>query len=211
MTKVGMRGTKDRVERVKLRKTGQWSTVSSDLLFLASKLYKLSEKEAQASKDGRGSKMVFAGIPLLLSSITSLIIECESIVVVTAPAVEPLEPLPRVLSTRYGLSGELLKDFECLCEVRNEIVHPVPLPPGTSDNWPEYLRRVKNKKITIEHPDQNVHYTFFAQMASHDLFAWSVFVTYHAYQAIIHSFPERGGLLQFFLTNFANFAPDGHR
>ena len=62
----------------------------------------------------------------------------------TAPAVEPLEPLPEVLSTRYGLSGELLTDFECLCEIRNEIVHPVPLPPGPSDNWPEYLRRVKN-------------------------------------------------------------------
>jgi hypothetical protein len=211
MTKGGMRGTKDRVERVKQRKTGQWSTVSSDLLFLASRLYQLSEKEAQASKDGRSSKMVFAGIPLLLSSITSLIIECESIGVVMAPSVEPLEPLSNVLSTRYGLSGESLKDFECLCEIWNEIVHPVPLPPGTSDNWPEYLRRVKNKKITIEHPEPNVHYTFFAQMASHDLFAWSVFVTYHAYEAVIHSFPDRGGLLQFFLTTFANFAPEGHR
>ena len=206
-----MGGTKDRVERVKQRKIGQWSTVSSDLLFLASRLYKLSEKEALASKDGKSSKMVFAGIPLLLSSLTSLIIECESIGVVTAPVVEPLEPLPEVLSTWYGLSGELLKEFECLCEIRNEIVHPVPLPTGTSDNWPEYLRRVKNKKITIEHPEPNVHYTFFAQMASHDLFAWSVFVTYHAYEAVIHSFPDHGGLLQLFLTSFANFAPDGHR
>jgi hypothetical protein len=111
MTKGGMRGTKDRVERVKQRKSGQWSTVSSDLLFLASRLYKLSEKEAQTSKDGRSSKMVLAGIPLLLSSLTSLIIECESI-------------------------GD---------------------------------------------------------------------------EAVIHSFPDRGGLLQFFLTTFANFAPEGHR
>jgi len=199
------------VERVKKRKSGQWSSVSSDLLFLATRLFKLSEQEARASKDGKSSKMVFAGIPILLSSLYSLIIECESIGVLTSPAVEPLESLPKVLSTRYGLSGELLKDFECLCEIRNEIVHPVPLPLGSSDNWPEYLRRVKNKKITIEHPDQNVHYTFFAQMASHDLFAWSIFVTYHAYQAVIQSFPERGGLLQLFLTTFANFAPDGHR
>jgi hypothetical protein len=209
MKKGGMRGTKDRLDRVKQRKTGQWSTVSSDLLFLASRIYKLSEKEAQASKDGKSSKMVFAGIPLLLSSLTSLIIECESIGVLTAPAVEPLEPLPEVLSTRYGISGELLKDFECLCEIRNEIVHPVPLPTGSSDNWPEYLRRVKNMKITIEHPEPNVHYTFFAQMASHDLFSWSLYVTYRAYQAVIHSFPDRGGLLQFFLTTFSNFAPGG--
>ena len=64
MTKGGMQGTKDRAERVKQRKTGLWSTASSDLLFLASRLYKLSEKEAQASKDGKSSKMIFAGIPL---------------------------------------------------------------------------------------------------------------------------------------------------
>src|SRR6202030_3751888 len=105
MAKRGMQGTKDRVDRVKQRKSGQWASVSPDFLFLASRLYKLSEKEAQASKDGRSSKMVFAGIPLLLSSLTALILECESIGVVTAPNVEPLEPLPSVLSTRYGLTG----------------------------------------------------------------------------------------------------------
>jgi hypothetical protein len=211
MTDGGMGGTKDRVDRIKQRKSGQWASVSPDFLFLASQLYKLSEKEADASKDGRTSKMVFAGIPLLLSSLTALILECESIGVVTAPNVEPLESLPKTLSTKYGLSGEMLKEFECLYEIRNEIVHPVPLPPGTNDNWPEYLRRVKKRKITVEHPEPNAHYTFFAQMASHDVFAWAVFVTYHAYQAVIDSYPDRGGLLQLFLTNFANFAPDRHR
>jgi len=45
--------------------------------------------------------MVFAGIPLLLLSLTSLIIECENIGVVTAPAVEPLEPLPDVSVANY--------------------------------------------------------------------------------------------------------------
>jgi hypothetical protein len=64
MKKGGMRGTKDRVGRVKQRKTGQWSTVSSDLLFLASRIYS-SEKEAQASEDGKSSKMV---LPVYRSS-----------------------------------------------------------------------------------------------------------------------------------------------
>jgi hypothetical protein len=209
MAKRGMQGTKDRVDRVKQRRTGQWSSVSSDLLYLASRLYRLSEKEANASIDRRTSKMVFAGIPLLLSSLTSLIIECESIGVLTAPAVEPLAPLPKVLSEKYGLSGELLKDFDCLCEIRNEIVHPVPLPTGTNDNWPEYLRRVKDKRVGVEHPEPNTHYTFFAQMASHDLFAWAVLVTRGAYEAVIRSFPDRGGLFQLFLTTFANFASAG--
>lgn len=209
MAKRGIEGTKDRVDRVKQRKSGQWSSVSSDLLYLAARLYQLSEKEANASIDKRTSKMVFAGIPLLLSSLTSLIIECESIGVLTAPAVEPLAPLPKVLSEKYGLSGELLKDFECLCEIRNEIVHPVPLPTGSNDNWPEYLRRVKDKRVAVEHPEPGTHYTFFAQMASHDLFAWAVCVTRAAYETVIYSLPDRGGPLQLFLTTFANFAPTG--
>lgn len=208
MSNGGIGGTKDRVERVKQRKAGQWSSVSSDLLYLASRLYRLSENDAKSSIDGRTSKMVFAGIPLLLSSLTSLITECESIGVLTAPAVEPLVPLPTVLGERYGLSGELLKDFECLCEIRNEIVHPVPLPTGTKDDWPEYLRRVKDKRVAIENPKPDTNYTFFAQMASHDLFTWAVYVTHAAYKAVIYSFPEQGGVLQLFLTTFANFAPD---
>lgn len=211
MPRSGMGGTKDRRDRLEQRKSGQWSTVSSDLLYLASRLYRLSEKEANVSLDGRTSKMVFAGIPLLLSSVSSLIIECESIGVVTPPPVDLSHPLPKVLSERYSMSGEVLKDFECLCEIRNEIVHPVPLPTGTKDNWPDYLRRVKDKRVAVEHPEPNTHYTFFAQMASHDLFTWGLHVTHHAYRAVIHSFPERGGLLQLFLTSFANFAPDQPR
>ncbi len=211
MTKGGIQGTKDRVDRVKQRKSGQWSTISSDLLYLAARLYKLGEQEARSSIGGKTSKMDFAAIPLLLSSLYALIIECESIGVLTPPAVEPLESLPKVLSTRYGLSGELLKDFECLCEIRNEIVHPVPLPTGTHDNWPEYLRRVKDKKLLIEHSDPNTHFTFFGQLASQELFAWAVWVTHEAYKAVIRSVPDRGMLLQFFLTTFGNFAPDQPR
>jgi hypothetical protein len=210
MTNSEMGGRKDRTDRLKQRKQGQWSTISSDLLYLASNLYKLSEKEASASIDGRTSKVVFAGIPLLLTSLSSLIIECESIGVVTPPTVDLSQPLPKLLSEKYRMSGELLKDFESLCEIRNEIVHPVPLPTGTNDNWPEYLRRVKDKRVAVEHPEPDTHYTFFAQMASHDLFAWAVVITREAYKAVIHSYPDRGGLLQFFLTTFANFAPPKH-
>jgi hypothetical protein len=208
MTNGGMGGTRDRRDRIEQRKQGQWSTVSSDLLFLASRLYKLSEKEATASADGRTSNMVFAGIPLLLTSLSSLIIECESIGVVTPPAVDLSQPLPKLLSERYGMSGELLEEFKCLCEVRNEIIHPVPLPTGTNDNWPDYLRRVKDKRVAVEHPEPGAHYTFFAQMASHDLFAWAIWVTRGAYETVIYSFPNNGGLFQFLLTTFANFAPD---
>jgi hypothetical protein len=210
MAKGGIGGTKDRKERLEQRKSGQWSTVSSDLLYLVSRLYKLSEKEADTSPGKRSSKMVFAGIPLLLSSLSSLIIECENIGTVTPAALDMSQPLPKLLSERYLMSGKLLKDFECLCEIRNEIVHPVPLPTGTNDNWPNYLRRVKDKRVAIEHPEPDTHYTFFAQMASHDLFAWAVVITREAYKTVIHSYPGQGGLFQLFLTTFANFAPAAH-
>jgi hypothetical protein len=204
MTSTGIGGRKDRAERLKQRKPGQWTTVSSDLLYLASKLYKQSEKDVRTAKDGRTSKMVFAGIPLLLTSLSALIIECESIGVPTPPTLDPLQPLPKLLSERYHMSGELLKDFECLCEIRNEIVHPVVLPTGSKDNWPEYLRRVKNKRVLVEHPNPGSHYT----MASHDLFAWAVAITREAYKAVIYSYPNDGRLIEIFLATFASFASD---
>jgi hypothetical protein len=208
MSKTGIGGTKDRTDRVKQRRSGQWATISPDLLYLASKLYKLSEQEAESSRDGNTSKMVFAGIPLLISSIYALIVECESMGVLTAPNVDPMRSLPEVLGAKYGLSGEALKDFECLYEIRNEMVHPVPLPTGTSDNWPEYLRRIKNKKLLVSHPDADTNSVFFAQLASHNLFAWAVYVTYRAYHAVVNTIPDRGMLLEFFMTTFANFAPE---
>ena len=203
MSNGGMGGTKDRADRLKHRKPGQWSSVSSDFLYLASKLYKLSEKEVSTSIEGGTSKMVFAGIPVLLSSLSALIIECEHIGVLTPPELDMKQPLPQLLKQRYGMSGELLKDFECLCEIRNEIVHPVPLPTGTKDGWPEYLRRVKDKLIAVEQPGG-----LFAQLASHDLFTWALMVTQAAHKVVIYSFPHHGEMLQFFLTTFANFAPD---
>lgn len=54
-----MGGRKDITDRLTKRKQGQWSTVSSDLLYLASMLYRLSEKEVSTSIEGGTSKMVF--------------------------------------------------------------------------------------------------------------------------------------------------------
>jgi hypothetical protein len=51
--------------------------------------------------------------------------------------------LPSLTETRYGVSGGLLEELRDLIEIRNEIMHPVPLPVGTAANSPDYLRRVK--------------------------------------------------------------------
>jgi hypothetical protein len=72
----------------------------------------------------------------------------------------------------------------------------------------EYLRRVKDKKLPIEHSDPSTHFSLFGQLASQELFAWAVRVTWEAYRAVIRSQPERQPLLKSFLAGFANFAPN---
>ena len=52
MSQDGIGGTKDRIARIEQRWSGPRSTVSSDFLFLASKLYKLSEQEAKGGWPG---------------------------------------------------------------------------------------------------------------------------------------------------------------
>lgn len=207
----GIGGTKDRAARIGEWRSGPWSTVSSDFLHLASRLYKISEEEARSSPGGNSSKMVFAGIPLLVSSIHALIIECESIGVIGPRDIGQIWDLPKVLHTKYGVVGEGLKDVQCLWEIRNELSHPVSLPTGTPDNWPAYLRKIKERKLLDGDADPAAKPLFFAQMASHELFAWAVCVTYGVYQAVIKSIPERGMLLGLFLTGFGDFLPEKRR
>lgn len=103
-----------------------------------------------------------------------------------------------LLETRYGVTGELLEQFSDLVEIRNEIIHPVPLPPGTSDNWPDYLRRVKQMGILSTTGDPNLDYMMFAQIASHKLFEWAIKTTMQAYKGIINSDSAKAPSFQHF-------------
>jgi hypothetical protein len=85
-------------------------------------------------------------------------------------------PLAMLMEPRYGISASVLEDFRDLIEIRNEIIHPAPLPAGTPDNWPSYLMYVKQKGLLSSTGDPNADYIMLSQIA-HRLFGWSVEVT----------------------------------
>jgi hypothetical protein len=99
----------------------------------------------------------------------------------------------------------VLEDLQDLVELRNEILHPVPLPTGTPDNWPNYLRRVKQKGLLSSTGVPNADYIMLSQIASHRLFVWAAEVTKGLYSAIINSNPSKTPAFQLFLDNFDIF------
>jgi hypothetical protein len=196
---MGRGGTRDRQRRLTDRKPGQWASRSQDFLFVASKLYALSSREAKRSANGNWSGYVYAGIPLLVAAIHAFIVEYENMFR-PGSGVQQICALDAILQRRYGVSGSLLEDFKDLYEIRNELTHPVHLPPGTPDNWPDYLRRVKGLGLlNTTGPDRD--YDLLGQVASHRLFRWAIGVTKRVFGGIVSSDPERAPQFQDLLSN----------
>lgn len=174
--------------------------MSQDLLHLAAQLFRLSKEESNTRTDKNTSRFVYAGIPLLLAAAHSFAIEYEGMLnLETLPAELSTDPLAKLMETRYGLSGRPLADLRDLIEIRNEIIHPIPLPAGTTDNWPDYLRHIKQKGLLSSTGDPKADYIMLAQIASHRLFEWAVEVTRVLYGAIVNSSLTKAQLFQNFL------------
>lgn len=201
-------GKQDRDERLRTPKSGAWGTHHSHMIWLTRQLYGHSRSEA-SSTGGNATLYPFAGIPLLVSALQSFIIEYESILPSDSTCLEPLMRgglggLIQLLETRYAVQGKLLDEARNLLEVRNEMVHPVPLPTGTGDNWPTYLRKLKEDGLaesTGESPD----YNFMAQLGSHRLFAWACRVTHDLFQQVVYSNREKSAIFQGFVDEFEKF------
>ena len=185
-------GRVDRIDRITERKSGSWGTSSQHVLALVAKLFRFSEQDASSALDRNTSRYVYAGIPLLLAAAYSFVIEYEGILNVgSMPAnLSTGEPLVKILEG-YGAASELLTELQDLVEVRNEIIHPVPLPAGTPDNWPDYLRRIKQKGLLSTTGDPAADYILMSQIASHRLFKWAVDVTKSVYSVIVYSNPQK--------------------
>lgn len=195
-------GRNDRLSRVTKHKSGTWGTVSQDLLHLAAKLFRMSKDESNSRADKNTSRFVYAGIPLLLAAVHSFAVEYEGILnLEPLPAELSTDSLSKLMETRYGLSGSPLDDLRDLIEIRNEIIHPIPLPAGTPDNWPDYLRHIKQKGLLSTTGDPNADFIMLAQIASHRLFEWAVEVTKAIYRAIVNSNPTKAQLFQQFLDD----------
>jgi hypothetical protein len=191
----------ERSERLTQRKFGGWGTTSQDLLSVVGKLFHLSAEEAEASQDQNHSRYTYAGLPLLFSAIYSFIIEYEGILN-SQPLSDNLlakSGLADLLERRYGVCGDLLAEFRELNEIRNEIIHPIPLPVGTPDNWPDYLRSVKQQGLLSSTGNPQADYLMLPQMASHNLFKWAVGITEQVYEAIVNSDPAKAASFQRFV------------
>jgi hypothetical protein len=167
---------------------------------VASKLYALSWREAKKSANGNWSGYAYAGIPLLISSIHAFIVEYENILPPKSD-LQDMVALDAILEKRYGVSGSLLEDFKDLHEIRNELTHPVHLPPGTPDNWPEYLRRIKALGLLNTTGRADGDYDLLGQVASHRLFRWAMEATKQVFRAIVQSDLQRAPHFEHLLSN----------
>lgn len=197
-------GRCDRFGRITSRKSGAWASTSQDLLWVTAKLFRLSSDESRRQADKNNSRFVYAGIPLLLAAVWSFAIEYEGMLNLgSMPPELAGNSLADLMRTRYAVSGDLLRNLQDLIEIRNEILHPVPLPTGTQDNWPDYLRHVKQKGLLNTSGDVQSDYVMLGQIASHTLFRWAVDVTKRLYDAIVFSNAAKAPMFESFLdSNF---------
>jgi hypothetical protein len=105
-------------------------------------------------------------------------------------------------TSHYGISNDLLEELNDLIELRNEIIHPAHATCGSSDNWPAYLSKVKQKGILNSTRDASGDYSTLAQMASHRLFQWAVSLTRRLYERVIESDRDRAVVFRPFPASF---------
>jgi len=199
-------GRRDRESRIIDQKSGSWASSSQDLLYLAVRLFRISKEESASMPDHNMSRFVYAGIPFLLAAVHSFIVEYEGILPTRPLPIElSREPLAEIMEKNYGLSGDALQDLKDLVEIRNEIIHPVPLPTGTQDNWPTYLKRVKTKGILNSQSNPEFDYSLLGQIASHKLYVWAVDVTEVLYSRIVESDATKAPMFRLVLREFKKF------
>lgn len=154
--------------------------------------------------DGNCSPYALSAIPMLLSSLRCLVVEYASYPPVdrsTLSALDRPADFAVVLKT-YGITDPLRSDALLLQDLRNEIIHPAHRPSGTPDNWPDYLRTLKDKGLLQSSGRNDSDYIFFSQLQSHRLFAWSWQVTRDIVERVLQSDPKKLPVLGRFLLNY---------
>ena len=187
---MGTAGRKDRTGRLVKPRSGVWVSSSADFIDLVRRLYAHSVEYSQT--DGNRSPYTLAGIPMLFSALRCTMVEHASYPPRNEKALDLLsgnEEFAKMLAY-YDVPQPLSTDANLLHEVRHEILHPAHLPPGTPDNWPEYLRPLKHRKL-LQSTQREADYDFLSQLWSHRLFAWSCHVVRDLAERILTSDGEK--------------------
>jgi len=174
-----------------------------DFVVLVRTLYKLS-KESAAATDGNCSRFAYCGIPMLLSAIRCLVIEYESFRELKSDILEKMTGTGDLLSVldHYNVPEPLRTEVHELIEIRNEIIHPAHLPSGTPDNWPNYLRGIKERGLLQSSGNPSADYILLDQIASHRLFTWACRVTRDLAKIIIESSSEKAESFRGFVDSY---------
>jgi hypothetical protein len=154
--------------------------------------------------DGNCSPYTLSAIPLLMSSIRCLVVEYASFPPVDSVVLKALtKPADfEMVLDHYGIEGPLRTDALLLQETRNEIVHPAHRPSGTQDNWPDYLRTLKERGLLQSTGSSKSDYIFFSQIQSHRLLIWSWQTVRDIAERILRSDLAKAPVLGDFLGNY---------
>jgi hypothetical protein len=196
-------GRADRSGRLLENRGGAWGSSSADFMRIVRLLFEHS-KEYAARIDGNCSPYALSAIPMLLSSLRCLVVEYASYPPTDSPMLDALtqaNDFAKILD-RYLIDDPLRSESLLLQELRNEIIHPAHRPSGTPDNWPDYLRVLKDKGLLQSTGHRDSDYIFFSQLQSHHLFAWSWRVTRDIVERVLRSDPRKSQVLGDFLQNY---------
>ncbi len=196
-------GRADRSGRLLENRPGAWGSSSADFMRVVRLLFAHSEEYA-ARIDGNCSPYALTAIPMLLSSLRCLVVEYASYHPRDSAMLDALTEANdfAAILDRYFIDDPLRSESLLLQELRNEIIHPAHRPSGTPDNWPDYLRVLKDKGVLQSTGRMDSDYIFFSQLQSHRLFAWSWRVTRDMIERILQSDPRKSPMLRDFLHNY---------
>jgi hypothetical protein len=196
-------GRTDRDGRLIENRSGSWGSSSADFMRLVRLQFQQSRSYAERL-DGNCTPYTLSAIPMLSSSLRCLVVEYASFLPTDAAMLQALtKPSDFAMILKgYAIEDPLRSDALLLQEIRNEIIHPAHRPSGTHDNWPEYLRSLKEKGLLQSTGGGDSDYTFFSQLQSHRLFAWSWRVTRDVVERILLSDARKMAALGNFLHNY---------
>jgi hypothetical protein len=196
-------GRSDRNSRLTENRAGAWGSSSADFMRLVHLQFAHS-REYAARIDGNCSPYALSAIPMLMSSLRCLVVEYASYPPTDSAMLDALTEANDFVAIldRYRIDDPLRSEALLLQEIRNEITHPAHRPSGTPDNWPEYLRALKERRVLQSTGRKDSDYILLSQLQSHRLFTWSWQVTRDMVERILLSDPRKSPALGDFLYNY---------
>jgi len=174
---------KDREERLVARRPGAWATSSQDYLRLATDLFEFSAKYAERF-DHNCSPYPLAGVPLLVSTLRLLLIEANAGILGLGKDLDTLKQLSQapnevsIVRVKYLADApSTADDFALLQEVRNEIVHPSPMPAGSPHNTPRTMLALRDRGLLQSTGKADADFVWIEQLQSHRVFRWAFITT----------------------------------